>query len=208
MPLKTKLTSYLTASALIITLSAGTAIAQKGPLKFDLNGDQQISITEFLAGADTRFDETDVNGDGFLSDDERKASREARRQAHADERFAKVDQNGDGQLSKEELQAAKDARRDKKIARHDLNGDGTVDDQEREALKAQKSERRAEGGKRKRGERVNPDANDDGFISRDEHTAAANKMFEFLDANADGVLTEGEGKKRKGKKGKRKGFGS
>ena len=217
----TKLTFLkpVTAITLILGLTAGTALAKDGgALKFDTDGDQQITITEFLAGAEARFNSADENADGFLSDDERQAQRDARREAFKNKRFEKADLNGDGQISKDELDQAGQDKQAKKRAIQDLNGDGTVDEAEKEQarakrearkaeFKAKKSERQANGGDK----RFNPDANDDGFISRDEHSAAAQKMFSFLDANSDGVLTEGEGKRRikKGhKKGKRKGFGS
>jgi len=49
--------------------------------------------------------------------------------------------------------------------------------------------------------RIKRDTNEDGFITRAEFDAATEAMFTRLDANADGVLTEGEGrKKRRGKR--------
>lgn len=217
----TKLTFLkpVTAITLILGLAAGTALAQGGgALKFDTDGDQQISITEFLAGADAKFADADTNADGFLSDDERIAKREARRADYQNKRFEKADLNGDGQISKDELNQASQNRHSEKQARFDINGDGTVDaaekEQRRAEYEARKAEYKAQKGERTAGgadQRFNPDTNDDGFISQDEHSAAAQKMFSFLDANGDGVLTEGEGKrrgKRGHKKGKRKGFGS
>ena len=42
------------------------------------------------------------------------------------------------------------------------------------------------------------------MISRAEYDAATDALFNRMDANGDGVLTEGEGRKRRGRKGKRK----
>ena len=213
----TKLTflKRLTATTLILGLSAGTALAKDGKtLKFDTDGDGQVTISEFQAGVENRFTAADTNADGFLSDDERQAAREARRTRNDNEKFARTDLNGDGQISKDELDQAEDAKRARIKAGFDLNGDGTIDEAEKEQFHAKRAQRDAkdEAGKGRLDEkRFNPDVNEDGFISRDEHSAAATKMFTFLDANGDGVLTEGEGhrrKKKKGKKGKRKGFGS
>ena len=215
---KQTLLKSLASAALIIGLASGAAYAEKeGALKFDTNGDQQISKSEFLAGAQTRFEEADVNNDNFLSDDERTAHRELKRQAKEDKRFEKIDTNNDGQLSKDEIEQAKAAKRAKRDAKLDLNGDGTVDDAERAQAKEQRKAKRAEYKAKKAdraasgGKRLNPDTNDDGFVSLEEHVVASERMFTFLDANGDGVLTEGEGKRRKkkgGKKGKKKGYGS
>ena len=71
-----------------------------------------------------------------------------------------------------------------------------------EAKTGEKGKRGGKKGKRgKRGERADADTNGDGFISLDEHLAVSDQLFTRLDANADGVLTEGEGRKRKGKRG-------
>jgi len=108
-----------------------------------------------------------------------------------------------GLLSQDEIAAAKAAKQEKRqakrIAKLDLNGDGTVDEAEiaqfKEQRKAAKAERKSNRGDEKHAKRLKPDANDDGFVSVEEHAAAAERMFTFLDANGDGVLTEGEEKK-------------
>jgi hypothetical protein len=196
------------ASALIIFMS-GTALAdQTGKMRFDSNGDQEISKTEFLAGATARFDAGDVNQDNFLSDDERKAQREANRDARKDRRFAKTDVNGDGQISKEEFDTVREARREKSKQRRDINGDGLVDKADKALRKeARKAKRAAKKDKRKSRREAGlkgPDANQDGFVSREEHMAAAERMFVFLDANGDGVLSQGEGAKRRARRFKKK----
>lgn len=214
MTTKQTLLKTLAATTLIVGLASGTAFAKKdGALRLDTNGDKQISQTEFLAGAEARFAETDANGDNFISDDERKAHREAKRTDRQDRRFEKTDLDNDGLISKDELEQARANRNAKKAERRDINGDGTVDKADRELFKekrkAQKAERKERRDASAGQNRVKPDTNEDGFISLDEHMAAAERMFSFLDANADGVLTEGEGKRRKpkGKRGK-KGYGS
>ena len=47
------------------------------------------------------------------------------------------------------------------------------------------------------------DANGDELISAQEYRAGADKMFEMLDSNGDGVLTEGEGRRKKPKRRRR-----
>ena len=109
--------------------------------------------------------------------------------------------------------------KERRLQHLDTNQDGIVDDSEREAMKAKRQAKRearkaygssSEAGERKgksgkRGTRGSKrDANGDGLISRAEYDAASNELFIRMDANGDGVLTKGEGKKRRGRKGKRK----
>ena len=159
-------------------LCAGIAIASPNA---DINNDGQITQAEFLAEANERFNATDTNFDGLLTKEEIKAARQTKKA----ERKAKFDTDGDGEINEAEKAAAKALRKEK-----------------RAEYKAKKKERKGEKGK-KRG--LRGDTNDDGVISRAEFDTATIALFERLDANADGVLTEGEGKKRRGKKGGKKG---
>lgn len=201
--------------------------------KADTNKDGQISQAEFMAAATTRFVVADTNADGALTRDEMRAGRDAKRNERAQARFERQDANGDGFVSKAEYDAARverDAKRaERKEARKaklDTNGDGVVSETEREAMKAKRMEKRAEAkgergdrmrGERMRGERkgrkggadrIKRDANGDGIITRAEYEAATLAMFTRLDVNGDGMLSQGEGKKRGkrgGKRGERKG---
>ncbi len=203
----------------IVGLSA-TALFAATP-KADLNADGQVTKDEFTSIATENFRNADLNGDNVLSEDEVKAMKTARRDAHKDARFDKVDTNGDGVLTREEIDAAGNQRQEKRserrgtrkaemLERFDTNVDGELSDIEREAARAEIKEkfgkRRGKGKRGKRADRPKPDANGDGFISFDEHMAVTELLFSRLDANQDGVLTKGEGKKRGGKKGKKRGF--
>jgi hypothetical protein len=88
--------------------------------------------------------EFDKDGDGKLSDDERKAMREAM-QARAEERrqemIKKYDKDGDGKLSEEERKtmmeeqrAAMEARRAEMMKKYDKDGDGKLNEEERAAM--------------------------------------------------------------------------
>ncbi|MDY0955254.1 EF-hand domain-containing protein [Stenotrophomonas rhizophila] len=73
--------------------------------KLDTNKDGRISREEAKADPRlaARFDQMDVNKDGYLD----KADRELGRKQHRDAWFAAADTNKDGQLSKAEFDAAK-----------------------------------------------------------------------------------------------------
>jgi Ca2+-binding EF-hand superfamily protein len=97
-----------------------------------------------------RMAQFDLDGDGFLSKEERDAMRKAR----LDEILAKYDLDGDGELSAEEREAAKRDRFDNSergqalMRQFDLDGDGVLNEQEQAELdaytQAQREERAAE----------------------------------------------------------------
>ena len=194
--------------------SGAMLLIAAGP-KADLNQDGQVTKAEFTQAAESRFYAADIDNDGFLTQEEHKTHREAERQNRKDQHFTKTDTNGDGLLSRDEVNAAgdkrkahKETRRQKFMEKYDTNLDGTLSDAERTVMKAELGDKReARKGKRKgkRAERPKIDANDDGLISLDEYMAVSEQLFTHMDANADGVLTKGEGHKRKGKRGKKRG---
>lgn len=202
---------------ILLTAALATAgIAYAAP-KADLNQDGQVTQSEFMTAATTRFVNTDTNADGVLTKDEMKAARANKRAQRANKKFEGLDANGDGVISKSEYDAKRAAKAEKMQARRDVNGDGTVDEADREAMKAKREARKAEreangqtrikgegrkGGKRGGMRGPKPDTNGDGVVTRAEFEASTLAMFERLDTNADGVLTKGEGLKR-GRKGKR-----
>jgi Ca2+-binding EF-hand superfamily protein len=105
----------------VAALLAGHAIAGDSPrgdgardemLRADTDGDGKVSRAEAAAAADKRtsewFDKLDLNKDGYVTQDEIRQAREARRgqfQEMFDEHFKEADANGDGQLSLDEVQA-------------------------------------------------------------------------------------------------------
>ncbi len=74
----------------------------------------------------------------------------------------------------------------------DANGDGGVSAEEMRAYrKAKREEWR---------EKNNPDANGDGVVDRVEFQDAADKRFDRMDKNGDGVLSDDERKRRHGRR--------
>jgi len=209
---RTLLKTALIASSAVLLMAAGP--------KADLNQDGQVTKAEFTEAAQAHFLAADTNGDTLLSKEERKAFRTAKKAELKDKMFQKLDANGDGSISRDEMEASGEKRKARKeskkaeiLERYDTNLDGELSDAERTVMKAEREASGAKKGKRggkkgkrgKRGDRPNPDANGDGFISLDEHLAMSDQLFTRLDANADGVLTEGEGRKRKGRRGGKRG---
>ncbi|MDM7554353.1 EF-hand domain-containing protein [Xanthomonas fragariae] len=76
--------------------------------KLDTNKDDRIGREEARADPKfaARFDEMDVNKDGFVD----RADRELRMQQHRDAWFAKADTDKDGKLSKAEFDASSEQR--------------------------------------------------------------------------------------------------
>ena len=204
-------------------IASGAALLIAAGPKADLNQDGQVTKAEFTQSAQSRFFATDTNSDGFLSQEERTAHKEAQRKEQSDKRFAKLDTNNDGLLSRDEVDARgdkkktrKDAHRQKALEKFDTNLDGTLSEAERTVMKAERENMRAEkkgerktgdrkDRKDKRAERPKMDANGDGLVSLDEHMTVSEQLFARMDANSDGVLTKGEGRKRKGKRGQKRG---
>lgn len=87
----------------------------------------------------------DKDGDGKLSEDERKAARKElmeKHEAHRKEILAKYDTDGDGELSEEERKAMR-----KDFAKKfDKDGDGKLSDEEKEEMKKAMSERHGKRG--------------------------------------------------------------
>ena len=103
----------------LAALMAGTAFAGDSPrdeMRADKDGDGRVSRAEATsAGAERSgewFDKIDLNKDGYVTPEETKQARDARRdqmrsemKEKMEQRFKDADMNSDGQLSLDEVQA-------------------------------------------------------------------------------------------------------
>lgn len=114
-----------------------------------------------------RMTQFDLDGDGILSDEERRAMREAMQK----ERLARFDTDGDGEISREERMAARQERfensdRGQALMRQfDADGNGVLDEQEQAALDAHNEEQRAA---REAEQIAQYDLDGDGLLSEEE----------------------------------------
>ncbi len=169
---------------------AGLAIAQeqgpRGPLRYDSNSDGVLTRQEFDAGHAARFTQMDANRDGQVTREERRAQHQARggegrRGGHHRAAFSRADANNDGNITRDEFLA----RPNQMFDRIDANRNGVI-----EASERPQPRQRGEGGPRR--ERFNPDADNNGSISAAEHAAMGARMFERMDTNSDGRVTQEE----------------
>ena len=130
-------------------------------------------------------EKADVDGDGELNGDERKAFFKGMREAvtkQREEHMTKWDKDGDGELSDEEKKAIEAGQTDDEFKRMDTNGDGVVD--KKEFLASKEAQRKGMKSMRDmfrdaRGDRGG-DAGDD------------KAMIERFDENGDGKVDDDE----------------
>lgn len=177
---------------------AGVAVAQSGGenasarhgiFQADADSDGVLTRAEFDASRVAQFARLDTDNNGELTREEMRAQRGDRgRRGHRGHRgggLTRADANNDGNITREEFLARPTAM----FARLDADNDGVIQASER----PQRPERRAENGERRqRADRPNPDTDGNGTFSQAEFTAMGARMFERLDANNDGRVTQDE----------------
>jgi len=118
--MKTILRSIIVA---IATCAVATAEPDKGEGKKGARGPAKRPVPQ---------------GDGKLSQEDRKAAMAARRA----EMMKKFDKDGDGKLSEAERKAAGEARKAEFLKKHDKDGDGKLSEEERAAARKSMGARR------------------------------------------------------------------
>jgi Ca2+-binding EF-hand superfamily protein len=99
----------------------------------------------------------------------------------------RADANNDGAITRDEFLA----RPAQMFDRLDANNDGVISADER-PQRRERGERGERGERRDRADRQNPDTDGNGTFSRAEFAAMGAHMFERLDANSDGRVTQEE----------------
>lgn len=192
---------------------AGVALAQSGGgadtggrhglFQADANSDGVLTRAEFDASRTSQFARLDADNNGQLSREEMRAQRGERgERGHRGGRdhrggpgghggFEGADANNDGNITRDEFLARPIAMFD----RLDANSNGVIEASER----PQRPERGAQNGERReRADRPNPDTDGNGTFSQAEFTAMGAHMFERLDANSDGRVTQEEAQAGRG----------
>ncbi|NVO54677.1 EF-hand domain-containing protein [Rhodobacteraceae bacterium B1Z28] len=108
--------------------------------------------------------------------------------------FQELDANNDGQVTKEEMEA----HRGQRFTKADANGDGQLSVEEMQAAAQKRANDRVTSMFK------DHDANSDGFLSADElpKPRRADKMFDRIDADNSGGISEQEFADAKDKKGR------
>lgn len=186
-------------AAVLAAGAGGVAIAQSegqqggerrhGIFQSDANTDGVLTRAEFDTGREGMFTRLDADNNGELTREEMRAHRGER--GHRGMRghrrgggmhLSGADANNDGNITREEFLARPTAM----FERLDANDDGVIQASER-PQRGERRERRAD-----RPDRPNRDSYGDGAFSRSEFTAMGARMFERLDANSDGRVTQDE----------------
>lgn len=170
--------------------------ARHGIFQSDANSDGVLTRAEFDAGREATFARLDADRNGQLTRAEMRAERgdrgsRGRRGGGRHGGFEGADANNDGNITREEFLARPTAMFD----RIDANHDGVIQASERPERpeRGERGERRAE-----RPDRPNPDADGNGTFSRAEFMAMGAGMFDRLDANHDGRVTQEEAQAARG----------
>ena len=204
------LTALVGAGGLALAQQAGSSGPDAPPpharfFEADANHDGAVSRAEFDAFRTAEFARLDANHDGSVSREERRAAhpeghghhgqhdgdcgrggpggREWGEGRHGDH-LERADANHDGNITREEFLAGPTRMFDVLDANHD----GVISADERASARQRMDGERREA----REHRPHPDANNDGLLSRTEWNQAGAAMFDQLDANHDGRVTEQE----------------
>lgn len=188
--------------SIISTITIAAILASASTFAYAASGDDNKRGGNHRGpNIERMLEKLDTNKDGGISLDEVKTSRT--------ELFTKVDVNNDSSLTEEEfgmIKELKKAERNAKKAANEASTDA-ASDQTAQADKEGKRKGKHAGkrdGKRgdKRGGKKGPsfdrlDADSSGTVTLTEFTGQADKMFERMDRNSDGVINADDMKRNK-----------
>jgi len=162
--------------------------------RYDANGDGVITRAEFDAARQANFDRLDTNHDGSISRDELHAGfQNAGDRGHwrhggggrmREMMLQREDSNHDGSISRDEFLAGPIAR----FNQLDANHDGVISADE--LAQARAAHDHGGGDMHRTG--FGPRLDGDGVITRAEYQSQGDEMFQRLDANHDGRITQDE----------------
>lgn len=157
----------------------------KGPRGPETRAELQAKIQE-------RFNKLDLNKDGFVTQDEIKAAREARMKERSDKRFAALDADKNGTISRAEFDAGRAKIREGYKAKREQTADA--------GKPGHRGKRGGHWGGKMRGGPgggdwlAQADANKDGKLTLAEMQAGPLKWFDSVDTNKDGTISPEERK--------------
>ena len=186
------------AGTALAVLTATAAIAQPAQ-----RGGQALTRAAVETRVDAGFARADANRDGFLTQEEVRAGRQARKgqrgEGRAERRedrgerraalFARLDTNRDGSISRSEFETRPAVSSGDRAERREARGERRA---ERRGVRAERRGGQSGGGMFARfGGRMfgQADTNRDGRVSRDEARSGALAVFARVDTNRDGTIS-------------------
>lgn len=159
MSLLKKTTVAILGTAVVLTASAGAFAHDKkggdregrGPMQMferaDTNSDEKLDFAEFSAPMTVRFDETDADSNGIITEAEIEAASEGKEGRRAKHIASRLDGDDNGEITKAELEE----RQKEMFARLDADEDGFITVDEAKKMKRGGGKR---DGKRGGGDRT------------------------------------------------------
>jgi Ca2+-binding EF-hand superfamily protein len=191
------MTKTLILGAAIALALSGAAAAQDRPAgRLDANADRQVSLAEMQAAAAERFARSDINRDGQLTAEERRAARQtvrAERQGGRAERMAAVFSRRDADRNGVLSQAETPRRLQANFAALDADQDGGLSLAELQARRQVMTRQdRPKLSPEARAARAARRTGGDGVVTRAEMQARVSERFARLDADRNGFVTREE----------------
>jgi len=166
-------------AALTLAAAGGAAVARQTPepsqardLRGDADGDHRLSQAEFVDRRVARLTVADVDRDGAVTADERRAAAETRRADRADARFDRLDADDDGVISKAEFDVRREARAERGPRRARAHRDPARRARHAERMEARGPVVIAEAKTRAEAAFLRLDADHDGYVTVAERRSA------------------------------------